>query len=45
MTAAVYMHVPGPVQAEAVQAVYDRRQARKKTAKRATAKASRGSRR
>jgi integrase len=34
MTAAVYMHVPDQVQAEAVQAVYQRRQARKAAAKR-----------
>jgi len=34
MTAKVYMHVPDAVQAEAVQAVYQRRQARKAAAKR-----------
>lgn len=34
MTAAVYMHVPDQVQAEAVQAVYQRRQARKAAANR-----------
>lgn len=34
MTAKVYMHVPDAVQAEAVQAVYKRRQARKAAAKR-----------
>ena len=34
MTAKTYMHVPDAVQAEAMQAVYQRRQARKAAAKR-----------
>jgi integrase len=39
MTAKTYMHVPDNVQAEAVQAAYKRRQARKAKAKRSRAKA------
>jgi integrase len=38
MTAKTYMHVPDAVQAEAVQAVYARRQARKAVAKRSRAR-------
>jgi len=40
MTAKTYMHVPDAVQAEAVQAAYRRRQARKATAKRSRGKAA-----
>lgn len=39
MTAKTYMHVPDAVQAEAVQAVYKRRQARKAAARRSRGKA------
>jgi integrase len=39
MTAAVYMHVPDSVQAEAIGAAFKRRQARKAAAKRSTRKA------
>jgi integrase len=42
MTAKTYMHVPDTVQAEAVQAAYRRRQARKATAKRPRGKAAKG---
>jgi hypothetical protein len=38
MTAKTYMHVPDNVQAEAVQAAYKRRQARKAKAKRSRSK-------
>jgi integrase len=39
MTAKTYMHVPDAVQAEAMQAVYQRRQARKAAAKRSSTRA------